>query len=127
MLSSIVNTLPRIGIAVRSARKEFDFHTPHSYRQAGIRIRTAIEPAAPTRSTCSCQLVSRRAGPQRHFRTRIAMPTRRSFLASSLVTGAALALPRAAAADDTVRDIGSRRELFIDRFLIDREKGTQLK
>ncbi len=55
------------------------------------------------------------------------MPTRRSFLASSLTVGATLALPRAGAADDTVRDIGSRRELFVDRFLIGEEKGTQLK
>lgn len=54
------------------------------------------------------------------------MPTRRSFLLSSLTAGVALTRSRAAG-DETVRDIGSRRELFVDRFLVEQEKGTQLK
>jgi hypothetical protein len=54
------------------------------------------------------------------------MPTRRSFLATSLSAAATLSLARAAGAP-SVRDIGSRRELFVDRFLIEREKGTSLK
>ncbi len=57
------------------------------------------------------------------------MPTRRRFLSTTLAAGAALAATGRAAADGpvAVRDIGSRRELFIDRFLIEQEKGTQLK
>ncbi len=55
--------------------------------------------------------------------------TRRCFLSNTLVAGATLAVTGRAAADEpaTVRDIGSRRELFVDRFLIEKEKGTQLK
>lgn len=57
-------------------------------------------------------------------------PTRRSFLASALATGSALSTSgRAVAvkAPPEVRDIGSRRELFVDRFLIEEEKGARLK
>ncbi|MBA4192319.1 MAG: hypothetical protein C0467_30480 [Planctomycetaceae bacterium] len=56
--------------------------------------------------------------------------TRRSFLSSALATGTALTSTRRAFTADgpaVVRDIGSRRELFVDRFLIEQEKGTQLK
>lgn len=41
------------------------------------------------------------------------MPTRRLFLASSLAAGAAVTFSRASAAEEAVRDIGSRRELFV--------------
>jgi AraC-like DNA-binding protein len=41
---------------------------------------------------------------------------------TSLVAGATLAPSRASAADETVRDIGLRRELFVDRFLIEQEQ-----
>jgi hypothetical protein len=36
-------------------------------------------------------------------------------------------MPAAGPASPDVRDLGSRRELFVDRFLIGQEKGTQLK
>lgn len=44
------------------------------------------------------------------------MPTRRSFLASNLTLKATFA--------GTVRDIGSRVELFAKSMLVEQEKGT---
>ncbi|MHB1034282.1 MAG: hypothetical protein ACYC35_04805 [Pirellulales bacterium] len=61
--------------------------------------------------------------------------TRRSWFKTTAAIGAATLLSRklsssAWAADQTpsaIRDIGSRRELFVDRFLIDRMENTTLK
>jgi hypothetical protein len=55
--------------------------------------------------------------------------TRRRFLSTALSAGAALAaVGRTSGAEpDTVRDLGTRRELFVDRFLIEREEGTHLR
>jgi hypothetical protein len=61
--------------------------------------------------------------------------TRRDWLktAASITTTAVISarlLPSAAAVDaatPVVRDIGSRRELFVDRWLIDHLNGAQLK
>jgi hypothetical protein len=46
----------------------------------------------------------------------IVMPTRHSFLTSSLTIEAAFV--------DTVRDIGSRPELFIEPLRVEQEEGT---
>lgn len=56
--------------------------------------------------------------------------TRRSFLSSTLAAGAALALPRRALSLDStsaVRDLGTRRELFVDDYLIDKLHRVELK
>ena len=60
--------------------------------------------------------------------------TRREWLAATALDAAAIAAARfpssASAADQAapaVRDIGSRRELFVDRFLIDRMENAALK
>jgi hypothetical protein len=57
--------------------------------------------------------------------------TRRDWLkAAAALSGAAMvptALSEAAVEADTLREIGSRRELFVDRWLIERLSGAELR